>query len=214
MKSLIFHNRPNELVITTDGRKVWISRSVAVVLVLAAIYKGKCFVAMGKRGLDCPDNIGKWCLPCGYLDFSENGWQAVCREAWEEIGFNLDGVRQSAHRSKRLISDFTDQPWGVKTEPNENRQNVSLKYGVLYIIKRLPRLISNNHGEGNEVSEAGWKTLDFIDEQANLGNIAFNHNNTTHDFLRPYKNDIAKIEFLSYANNWLEKHKTPLTFIK
>ena len=53
------------------GREYWISRSVAVIVILFAYdLKGKQYVLTVKRGKGTPDPeyVGVHCLPCGYLD--------------------------------------------------------------------------------------------------------------------------------------------------
>jgi 8-oxo-dGTP pyrophosphatase MutT (NUDIX family) len=168
----IFKNIPNECTTTTDGRTIWLSRSVAVVMVLVAYRANddKFYIAIEKRGT-APglDKQGLWCLPCGYLDFSESGPEAVKRELWEEIGINLDDYCKF---------DNDTQPWFVKTAPDENRQNVTLRYAKVLEVTELPKLIPNNDAEPNEVADAKWTTLD------QLGNyeFAFNHDTVIQQF--------------------------------
>ena len=173
MTTLVFKNRPNELVTTTDGRKIWASRSVAVVMVaIAQILTGKnhaeIYVAIGKRGKAMPDKSGFWNLPCGYLDFAEAGYEAAKRESWEEIGLNVDEILNE----KEVIFTHLDQPWHVKSEPDENRQNVTLRYGFFFkSIESLPKLIANNCCEENEVEEALWVNMKDLDKYE----FAFGH---------------------------------------
>ena len=87
----VFKNRPNEMVTTTDGRKIWVSRSVAVVGIITCYSRNQRYFAIEKRGTAINlDKQGLWCLPCGYLDWDESGPDAIRREAWEEIGLNLE----------------------------------------------------------------------------------------------------------------------------
>lgn len=164
-----FNNKKNECVTTTEGKEIWVSRSVAVTLTCIALYKGEFYVLISKRGPDCPDNVGKWCLPCGYLDWNETGVEAVMREAWEEVGLDL---------SPWIYDD--EQPWYVNTDPSENRQNISLRYGMFINIgyEELPVLIPNNEGEGREVDDAIWMPIRDIDSY----DFAFNHCQSIKDF--------------------------------
>ena len=86
-----FNNTPNTLH-TIEGRMVPESRSVAVVGVIVAIDKHTSLSYLGckdiyvlaekrSRNMDSP---GKWCLPCGYLDWDETGPEALIREVYEE----------------------------------------------------------------------------------------------------------------------------------
>lgn len=165
-----FNNRQNECVTTTDGREIWVSRSVAVTLTgVLTIRGGGTFVLVSKRGEDVPDFSGYWCLPCGYMDWDESGPEAVAREAWEEVGLDITPY-----------FDMNSQPWYVKTDPSENRQNISLRYGFWKVVDMLPKLIPNNEGEGNEVAAAEWVSLRDVDKRL----YAFNHLQSIHDYMK------------------------------
>ena len=169
-----FNNKKNDCVTTTEGKEIWVSRSVAVTLIATIFLNGKeNFVLISQRGEDVPDFKGYWCLPCGYLDHCETGAQAVKREAWEEVGIDIS----------KWIDDY-DQPWFVNTDPNENRQNVSLTYAFHSIENKLPNLLPNNIGEGKEVSDAKWVRLNDIDKY----NFAFNHEKRIKEFFLSLNN--------------------------
>lgn len=175
MNKPVFKSIPNELITTTDGRKLFHSRSVAVVLTLAVLCGGEYYIAIEKRG-NAPgvDKAGLWCLPCGYLDWNESGSEAVKREVWEEVGLNLDDYKDVIINGPTL-----DKPWHVKTEPDENRQNVTLYYGLVIIQKKLPIMTPNNDCEEGEIANAGWMM------QKDIGNyeFAFNHDKIINEFL-------------------------------
>jgi len=167
MTTPVFNNKPNECVTTTDGRKIFNSRSVAVNLVAFAqiesgLNEGEICVAIGKRGKAMPDKPGFWNLPSGYLDHNESGVEAAKREAWEELGLNVDEIIEN----NTVVIKHLDQPWFVKTAPDENRQNVTLRYGFMFnvpTINDLPKLIANNDCEPNEVDEALWVNMNELD---------------------------------------------------
>jgi 8-oxo-dGTP pyrophosphatase MutT (NUDIX family) len=166
-----FKNVPNELVTTTDGRKVWISRSVAVTIVIFAYVKDDIYVAISKRGKAMVDKPGLWNLPAGFLDYSESADEAVKREAWEEVGLNVDDIVKKYD----IEVEHLDQPWFVKSTPDENRQNVTLRYGFMFkadSIEKLPKLIANNDcPEPNEVEQALWVKLEDLEDYE----FAFDH---------------------------------------
>lgn len=168
-----FNNKPNECVKTEDGRTVWLSRSVAVTVTVILRTDEGAFVLVGKRGKDCPDEVGKWCLPCGYLDYCETGWEAAQRETWEEVGLDVS----------KWINEYS-QPWFVNTDPSENRQNVSLRYGCFKDVDELPPLVPNNEGEGEEVQDAMWMPV----WEVKNNEFAFNHDKAISDFLRKVLN--------------------------
>lgn len=169
-----FNNVENECVQTTDGRTVWLSRSVAVVGIVCLIKDGYPHLLISQRGLGAADNHLKYCLPCGYLDWSENSFDAVRREVWEETGINID-----------LILNNTwpvDKPFMVITDPSENRQNVSITHIVLSEIPKdgeLPTPNITNHVQDQEVADARWIRYDEVDNFE----FAFNHKERLKKFL-------------------------------
>ena len=116
-----FTNRENKVYQTEDG-PIWASRSVAVVFVLLFKQGNELFVLTEKRSpnMDMP---GTRCLVSGYMDWDETGPEAVLRETFEETGINLNQLR----RTEKIIYR-SDQPFRVRTDVNENRQNVALNY--------------------------------------------------------------------------------------
>jgi 8-oxo-dGTP pyrophosphatase MutT (NUDIX family) len=182
----IFKNRPNEQIVTTDGRKLYHSRSVAVIMVLLGQQDDGYYVAIEKRGT-APglDKQGLWCLPCGYLDWDESGPEGIARELWEEVGIDVRMIKDS------LDGKYLNQPWFVKTDPDENRQNVTLRYGMVSYTLRLPVLNANNDCEPNEVAEAKWIPLKDIGKYE----FAFKHNEVIMQFLTKLKNEKLGFDF-------------------
>ena len=73
-----------------EGKTYWISRSVAVAgFIFRKDDGGNLLVLVNKRGPGCPDNVGKWVCPCGYLDYGETLKQAIVREIHEETGVTI-----------------------------------------------------------------------------------------------------------------------------
>jgi 8-oxo-dGTP diphosphatase len=162
----IFKNRKNYGPIQGPDREYWLGRSTAVVALIVGYTNWSPYILISRRGSEAYDNIGKWCLPCGYLDWDESGSDAAKREAWEEVGVDVDDIQARKH----ILSASFDQPWRVKTDPSENRQNISLVYGLKFgdnVDDITP--IANNVGDTkNEVSDALWmpygelKKYDFV----------------------------------------------------
>lgn len=146
------------------GREYWISRSIAVLVkVVAEDIRGNKYVLAVQRGKGTPDPeyVGKYCMPCGYLDFDETTKQAAQRELIEETGLNFP------------ISDFklvniNDNPEGDK------RQNVTFRYIVksLVPIEDLEQSFTIKNSEKDEVSDIKFINIEDID----LYEWAFNHN--------------------------------------
>ncbi len=162
MGKIKFSNRENPCH-TMNGKMIWESRSVAVVGVVFAKFKGDIYVLMEKRS-NRMDQPGKWCLPCGYLDWDENGWQAVTREIYEETSMFLPNYDEN------LVNMNRKKPFFVNTEVTENRQNVALSYGMVFDFKTaLPQEVF--HYVNLEIDTAGWIKLNEI----NGLNVAFEH---------------------------------------
>jgi 8-oxo-dGTP pyrophosphatase MutT (NUDIX family) len=157
-----FSNRPSEV--------VFLSRSVAVMVVPVYLLFNDLFVPLGRRSAAVSDE-GKWCLPCGYLDWDETGRDAAIREAWEEIGIDLTGC-------------LGTQPWFVQSDPAQDaRQNVTLRFGAII---ECP---NNEHGTptlptlktSSEVESVKWR---LVEPSIISDDLAFNHGNIILDFLR------------------------------
>jgi 8-oxo-dGTP pyrophosphatase MutT (NUDIX family) len=181
---MIFKNKPNVSYEVKDekGNKktIWNSRSVAVncVVVLVGDFDMMGpFVLASKRGPNAADFQGKWNLVSGYLDYNESGTEAVYREVWEECGINIPAII----KTHKVISNDLIQPWHVKTEPDENKQNVSLRYGVIIKYKTgetFPLSLEHNEVEG-EVEEAIWMPIENIDKYE----WAFNHDKVILEYI-------------------------------
>ncbi len=166
-----FSNRPNPRHQLANGRTFWESRSVAAVAAVIATLDGTDHVALVERGPALPDEVGKLCLPCGYLDWDEMAFDAACREAHEEVG--LDLTAGSSWRG-------SEQPWCVDSDP-VGKQNVTLHFVFRCVVDELP-VLSAQHAEAGEVTSVRWLT---VDEATEL-DLAFGH----HDVLRRLRNGL------------------------
>jgi 8-oxo-dGTP pyrophosphatase MutT (NUDIX family) len=178
-----FNNTPNKC-IKVDNNEYWISRAVAVVgiLIFRNIDTQIDYVLLEKRS-EKMDHPNQWCVPCGYLDFNEDGWECLTREVWEETGFYLSDY------VKNINFDNDKQPFFVNTNPGENRQNIALRYGVILHFKdnEFPHEITNNTND--EVSDIQFVTLDDVD----TFDIAFHHDIIIKNFTKKYlKNNEKK----------------------
>ena len=160
-----------------DGKKYWISRSVAVDAMIV-VYDKKTerhYVLMVKRGKGLISHQDYWCIPCGFMDWDENGIQAVSRELWEETNLNLLDLLNLS-----VLNNYTKMPYFVNTEPlKTDNQNVSLYYGLYLSVDELPE-ISNINCEPDEIDEVRW--VEIFEELPTLGKIAFNHKQRIGEF--------------------------------
>jgi 8-oxo-dGTP pyrophosphatase MutT (NUDIX family) len=144
----------NNFKIMKDNKEFWISRSMAVaafIFTQVGLNFHDVYLLATKRGVDTPDNQGKWCCPCGYLDYNETIKNCVIREVKEETGYDFD------EREKDMLTSI-----GIDSEP-EGRQNVTIRYSVMVSpfnyekhskninIEKLP-----GNKEINEIADVKW----------------------------------------------------------
>ena len=144
------------------GREYWISRSIAVVgLVFGYDEDEEEYILAVQRGTGTPDPefVGKWCLPCGYLDYDETLEEALQREVFEETGVLLDSD------SIELL--------GVNSDPkSDKRQNVTFRYQAIAKEETLANIpLTTKNSEPNEVSDIKWIPY----SEVNNYEWAFNH---------------------------------------
>ena len=177
-----FSNRLNESAMV-NGKEVWLSRSVAVAVeILYCVDNGQSrelFILVTQRGPGCPNEVGKWCLPCGYLDWDEDGYDAARRETWEETGINLDNLLKSPHRV--LCNPASSRaPWRITHNPDDSKlQNITMHFGAAMAGTELPEpKYSLNGGEVDEVSDVRWVNLDDLAKYE----FAFSHSKCILEF--------------------------------
>lgn len=168
MEKPIFKNRENQRYLI-ENKEYWHSRSVAINVTIFVKYNYKLYLLIGKRGEGTPDFQGYWNIPCGYLDWDENGTEAAYREVWEECGLDLKKLIDSSIEFKHNM----DEPWKVITDPISNKQNVSLRYGTFLATNELPILTYENSEDG-EVSELEWMQINSLSD-LDKKEWAFNH---------------------------------------
>lgn len=159
-----FKNRANECVTTIDGRQIWVSRSVAVAVSVVLVYERQPYILVNQRGTGVPDFQGYWNLPCGYLDYDETTQEAAVREVWEECGVNVNTLLQSCD------IEFFTQPWDVSSNPDNEKQNVTIHHGLHARVNVLPEL-TNVYNEPDETADIRWLPLADVDTLQ----YAFNH---------------------------------------
>lgn len=151
-------------------KEVWNIRSSAVVGIIFIKTSTGYLVIATKRSLTMPDKPGMWVVPCGYLDWDECGWDALRREVFEETSFFMDKYE------KNLVFCNNKEPFYVKTEIDENRQNVVLNYCLVYDFstneKDIPFYIMSY--ADSEVAKVDFLTINEIDNKKKY-DWAFNH---------------------------------------
>lgn len=169
-----FRNELNKPHIFGD-KLIYESRSCAVTGTIMIWVDGEHSprVLVSQRGSNAADYKGLYNTVAGYLDYNEFGYEGMFREAFEETGLNLINLALSDNVIE-ILSEHIEQPWFVNTDPKENRQNVSLRYGICFKYKsntELPKLTTIYNEVEHESENPIWLSLDDI----NKYNFAFNH---------------------------------------
>lgn len=144
------------------GREYWISRSVAVVaLVFGYDEDEREYILAVQRGTGTPDPefVGKWCLPCGYLDYDETLEEALQREVFEETGV-------------LLATDFIEL-LEINSDPkSDKRQNITVRFQAIAKEENIANIsITTENSEQDEVSDIKWIPFSEVDNYE----WAFNH---------------------------------------
>ena len=161
----VFKSRENQRYVV-DGKEVWESRSTAVGAVIIGIDKqDNVFVLAEKRSQKMPDGKGLWVVPSGYLNYDEDGWDAMRRETYEETSFFVDEHEES------LVFDNEKEPFYTHTKPTENRQNIVLWYCLVYDFYNtgIPKKVESY--KDSEIDIVKWIPIDKISSYE----WAFNH---------------------------------------
>jgi 8-oxo-dGTP pyrophosphatase MutT (NUDIX family) len=201
MEAPKFNNVPNSRiqvkVTNQDGVSTnidyWISRANAVVGVVFAFTEHGSYVLVTKRSMKMMDEKGKMCVPCGYLDWNETGYESVTREIYEETSLYLPDIHD------QLIFNNGGKPFEIKDNPNaDKRQNVSMLYVSVYDFKNEPdKFPSHIHAfTCHETESVQWmKLLDFY-AYCDTYEWAFNHDETIKSalnyFNKNYRHDYIR----------------------
>lgn len=150
--------------VKVDGKEYWISRSVATVCFIFKRKNNKTFVLIEKRGKGAADNIGKWCVPGGYLEWDITLAENAALEVLQETGFVIK-------KDKLKIV-------GINSSPSENHQNVTVRY--IYNADTDEEFNTKNAvgGEKDEVEDVQWLDITNINNKFLNDNTkwAFKHN--------------------------------------
>ena len=173
-------SRENRMIKGENGEELWISRSVVVICVVARITDdNKIEIIAEKRG-PLVSATGRWCFPCGYLDYDEDITDAVIREVQEETGYTLE----------RKDVNFID----INSKPEGKKQNVGIRH--IAFIDNDKKQISDFELDTNEVTELKW--VEIGESVGNIFNIdvnkldcvkwAFNHKSLIIHIINEYCN--------------------------
>lgn len=128
-----------------NGNEAYLRHAVVDVLILK-----ENSILLVKRSKNLLEG-GKWSLPGGFVNRSENLKQAAQREVLEETGYKISGLKLL------LINDEPDRPM-------EDRQNIAFVFTCT---------VGEKTQEGDsEIIESQWFSLSTLPEESQ---IAFDH---------------------------------------
>lgn len=155
-----------------DGKKYWISPSVAVSAITILRENDKdVAVLISKRGPGCPDEIGKWSFTCGYLDHEETLESAVKRELFEEIGLRCDKLKHCEIKQWKAVENIKPGYKGNVTV----RYKVYLDLGEVKDLLERGVLNTNTEKRGGEPDEVSDIMILRLKEHTSPKKWAFNH---------------------------------------
>ena len=172
------------------GKTFWIARNMAVTgLITATDYTTKeTYFLLERRGPGCPDNIGKLCCVCGYLNWGETRCEALMRETLEETGIDCKDF------------DCTIVEWKVIDDPNRDaKENVVTRYIMSFDLDELTKALETGKintdtksrgGEEGEVDSFFLMTYESI-KDLDPECFAFNHREMIDEYMEIF-NSILK----------------------
>lgn len=162
-------SRQNKRYETEDG-PIWASRSVAVVHMVVAVIGDFPYILVTQRADTMEDAPGKWCLPCGYLDWDETVQEASLREVMEETKLDLTKINEDDRMADNVLL-------GVDSNPNTARQNVTIRMFTALTVDELPEVFLTE-----ETQAVMWASAPQIKELAE--EFAFNHYQVIREMVR------------------------------
>ena len=151
----MFKSSPNKVILDKNNKPHWISRY----LVTIAFVKWRDKILIVKRG-ESVSETGKWCLPCGYLDYDETIEESVGREIWEETGINI----------KEFIDINTLTPVNIFSTPKGKKQNIHMDF-IINIDDKYEPKINKDIIDKLETTDVKWINFNEVDNY----DFAFNH---------------------------------------
>jgi 8-oxo-dGTP pyrophosphatase MutT (NUDIX family) len=109
----MFKSTPNKIIKDDNGKIHWVSRSLVTIAFVT--WRGKILIV--KRG-ESVTETGKWCLPCGYVDYDETIEESIGREIWEETGIDV----------RNFIDLNSLKPVRIFSDPIGKKQNIHMDY--------------------------------------------------------------------------------------
>ena len=109
----MFKSTPNKIIKDDNGKIHWVSRSLVTIAFVT--WRGKILIV--KRG-ESVTETGKWCLPCGYIDYDETIEESIGREICEETGIDV----------RNFIDLNSLKPVRIFSDPIGKKQNIHMDF--------------------------------------------------------------------------------------
>ena len=109
----MFKSTPNKIIKDDNGKIHWASRSLVTIAFVT--WRGKILIV--KRG-ESVTETGKWCLPCGYIDYDETIEESIGREICEETGIDV----------RNFIDLNSLKPVRIFSDPIGKKQNIHMDF--------------------------------------------------------------------------------------
>jgi ADP-ribose pyrophosphatase YjhB (NUDIX family) len=161
-----------------DGKKYWISRSMATRSELIVHDDNKIYILINKRGEGTPDFQHCWNIPCGYLEYDVTCAENATKELLEETGV--------------FVPDIMWEFLGIEDDPQRgNKQNVTAVYqlhvhmSVYEKYKAIGETMNSNGGEINEVEDV--ELMELTEENIENHQWAFDHKERVKSLLKQLK---------------------------
>lgn len=140
----------NNRKVIVDGKEEWICRATTVVIFIYRIINNQVQVLIEKRGQGAGSNPGKYCVPCGYLDYDETLKEAAVREVHEETGMEIEKGKL----------DFRY----INSDPEGTKQNLSVHY--VYWADEDEDFNRNEAvgGEKDEIADVQWLNIGDLND--------------------------------------------------
>jgi 8-oxo-dGTP pyrophosphatase MutT (NUDIX family) len=151
----MFKSTPNKIIKDDNGKIHWVSRSLVTIAFVT--WRGKILIV--KRG-ESVTETGKWCLPCGYIDYDETIEESIGREIWEETGIDI----------RNFIDLNSLQPVRIFSNPIGKKQNIHMDFIINLKDSDDPK-IDMSVIDPLETTDVKWITFDEV----NSYEFAFNH---------------------------------------
>lgn len=178
-----FKNRLN-IAHKIGDREVWESRSTAIGAIIFAIYKENIFVLAEKRSMNMPEGKGQWSCPSGYIDYDEDGWEAITREVYEETSFYLKDYE------RYLTFNNDEDSFYTHTKPSENRQNIVVWYCMIYDFSGAELPLDIEKYKDHEVDLVRWVPINQLSNR--VYDWAFKHNERIENAVTKFEKYLAE----------------------